>query len=100
MPLAVGLVLERSIPLAFGPLEQTKSETTEALVLDFVERVAARPRTYAEVMETWRTSCARLTIWEDSVDQKLVAREHRNGVATVKVTTLGRVLLTNAGRLP
>jgi hypothetical protein len=51
------------------------TESTHALVLDFVEWVAARPRTYAEVMEAWRTSCPRLTIWEDSVDQGLVARE-------------------------
>jgi len=75
-------------------------ETTHSLVLDFVEWVAARPRTYAEVMEAWRTSCPRLTIWEDSIDQKLVAREHRDDVAMVTVTALGRVLLKNSGRLP
>jgi hypothetical protein len=74
------------------------TEATHALVLDFVEWVAARPRAYAEVMEAWRTSCPRLTIWEDSVDQGLVARERRNGVAMVTVTALGRRLLANGGR--
>ncbi len=44
------------------------TEATHALLLDFVEWVANRPRTYAEAMEAWRTSCPRLTIWEDSVD--------------------------------
>jgi hypothetical protein len=39
---------------------------TQAPVLDLVEWVAARPRPYAEVMEVWRTSCPRLTVWEDA----------------------------------
>jgi aryl-alcohol dehydrogenase-like predicted oxidoreductase len=75
------------------------AEGTRALVLDFVEWVAARPRTYTDVMEAWRTSCPRLTIWEDSVDQGLVARARQNGVAMVTVTALGRDLLTHEGRL-
>ena len=75
------------------------ADSTEALVLDFVEWVAARPRAYTEVMDAWRTSCPRLTIWEDSVDQGLVARERHNGVAMVTVTALGRRLLADRGRL-
>ena len=43
------------------------------LVLDLIEWVATRPRPYAEVMDAWRTSCPRLTIWEDAVDLGLVA---------------------------
>jgi hypothetical protein len=74
------------------------ADVLEVLMLDFVEWVAARPRSYAEVMEAWRTSCPRLTVWEDSVDQRLVARERRDGVAMVVVTESGRHLLANAGR--
>ena len=74
------------------------AESNHSLLLDFVEWVARGPRTYAEVMEAWRTSCPRLTIWEDSVDQGLVACERRNGVAMVTVTALGRRLLANGGR--
>ena len=37
----------------------------DPLVLDLVEWVAKEPRTYAEVMDAWRTSCPRLTVWED-----------------------------------
>jgi hypothetical protein len=59
------------------------SERTHPLVLDLVEWVAARPRAYAEVMEAWRISCPRLTIWEDALDQGLVAREDQDGVAVV-----------------
>jgi hypothetical protein len=77
--------------------------TTEAnpLILDLVEWVATGPRPYAEVMEIWRTSCPRLTIWEDAVEPGLVVREHdeSNG-AMVKVTPSGRSLLMEKGRLP
>jgi hypothetical protein len=76
------------------------AENTHALVLDLVEWVAARPRAYAEVMEAWRTSCPRLSIWEDAVDQGLVTRELRDGVPTVTVTPPGRALLEREGRLP
>ncbi len=67
---------------------------TQSLVLDLVEWVAARPRPYDEVMEAWRTSCPRLTVWEDAVDQGLVVREHSEGRGTfVRVTPSGRALL-------
>ena len=49
-------------------------EATDALVLDLVEWIAREPRPYSEVIETWRTSCPRLTIWEDAVDRGYVAR--------------------------
>ena len=72
------------------------SETADALVLDLVEWVARQPRPYAEVIATWRTSCPRLTIWEDAVDSGYVAR----GLgAMVVVTEAGRKLLRTHGRL-
>ena len=49
-------------------------DATDALVLDLVEWIAREPRPYSEVIETWRTSCPRLTIWEDAVDRGYVAR--------------------------
>jgi hypothetical protein len=62
----------------------------KALVLDLVDWVAARPRPYAEVMEVWRTSCPRLTIWEDAVDHGFVARvASSDGVLLVRATTDG-----------
>lgn len=71
------------------------------LILDLVEWVALRPRPYAEVMAAWRTSCLRLTIWEDSVEQGFVVREHRSGVGSVvTVTSRGLSLLQREGRLP
>jgi DNA-binding MarR family transcriptional regulator len=46
------------------------------------------------VIEAWRTSCPRLTIWEDAVDRGYVARQAVAGSATiVTVTEHGRKLL-------
>jgi len=66
----------------------------QSLVLDLMEWVAARPRSYEEVMDAWRTSCPRLPIWEDACDQGLVVREHLKGKGTmVRLTTSGQQLL-------
>jgi hypothetical protein len=73
------------------------SSTPEPLVLDLVEWVAKRPRAYAEVMDAWRTSCPRLTVWEDAVDRGLVRREARGEVVVV-ATDKGRELLRATGR--
>lgn len=76
------------------------SEETQALVLDLVEFVAKQPRPYAEVMEAWRTSCPRLTIWEDAQDQNLVRRfRSETGATLVAATSDGRELLQASGRL-
>ena len=74
-------------------------ETSDALVLDLVEWVAREPRPYAEVIETWRTSCPRLTIWEDAADRGYVARETIAGFGmVVTVTEDGEKLLRQHGR--
>jgi hypothetical protein len=77
------------------------AEVTEALVLDLVEWVAREPRPYSELMEAWRTSCPRLTVWEDCVDRGyLVRRPRKGGEAMIEATPAGRRLLEAAGRLP
>ncbi len=77
------------------------SAETHALILDLVEWVAIQPRPYADVMAAWRTSCPRLTIWEDAVDRGYVVREHRDGAeAVVTATEAGRAFLAAEGRMP
>lgn len=77
------------------------NDPTEALVLDLLEWIGMRPRPYAEVMEAWRTSCPRLTIWEDAVDRGLVVREEVvDAGAMVRLTQRGRMFLEKHGRLP
>jgi hypothetical protein len=48
----------------------------EPLIADLIEFISRKPRPYKEVMDAWRSSCPRLTIWEDTVDLGYV--EHRN----------------------
>ncbi|WKA27696.1 hypothetical protein [Bradyrhizobium roseum] len=74
--------------------------TTDALVLDLVEWIGREPRPYSEVIETWRTSCPRLTIWEDAVDRGYVARRSVGGQGVhVAITASGEKLLREHGRL-
>lgn len=42
------------------------------LTLDMLDWLAREPRAYAEVLEVWRTSCPRLSIWEDACLEGLV----------------------------
>jgi hypothetical protein len=75
------------------------AETADALVLDLVEWIAREPRPYSEVIATWRTSCPRLTIWEDAVDRGYVERETIAGFGLlVTVTEDGEKLLREHGR--
>jgi hypothetical protein len=41
------------------------AETIEKLILDLLEWVGRRKRTYRETMDAWRTSCPKLPVWEE-----------------------------------
>jgi hypothetical protein len=75
------------------------ADTTDPLVLDLVEWIAREPRPYSEVIETWRTSCPRLTIWEDAVDRGYVTREAAGAGVMVIITEGGKQFLQACGRL-
>jgi hypothetical protein len=71
----------------------------DPLVLDLVEWIAQQPRSHTEVMDTWRTSCPRLTVWEEAVEQGLVRRTTIDGRgACVVVTAKGQRVLRETGR--
>jgi hypothetical protein len=70
----------------------------EALILDLLEWVTKRDRTYEEVMEAWRTSCPRLPVWEEANDRGLVVSENVNGRCVVRITSSGRDLLVRCDR--
>ncbi|HTC40724.1 MAG TPA: hypothetical protein VK703_04085 [Candidatus Acidoferrales bacterium] len=65
----------------------------DALILDLLEWLATRDRSYEEVMEAWRTSCPRLPVWEEANDRGLVEREDAGGSSVVRVSSSGRELL-------
>lgn len=66
------------------------SDTPRPLILDLVAFVAGHPRPYAEVLDAWRTSCPRLTVWEDALEAGLVTL--RDGM--VHATEAGRRALS------
>jgi hypothetical protein len=67
------------------------ADAPESLVFDLVEWVAKVPRSYAEMLDAWRTSCPRLTVWEDAIERGLVMRQPVKGQGTI-------VIVTEAGR--
>ena len=62
--------------------DMSDGSDTSALTLQMLEWLAERPRTYGETLEAWKTSCPRLTIWEDAVADGLVRVERRTVVLT------------------
>ena len=69
------------------------TDVVEPLILDLIDWVAIKDRTYEEVMAAWRTSCPRLPVWEDANDRRLVAIENVNGQSLVRPTPEGLALL-------
>lgn len=75
------------------------SDPKEPLILDLVAWVADGPKPYLEVMDAWRTSCPRLTVWEDAVDRGLVSRAPMpSGGFQVIASKAGLQALAAAGR--
>jgi hypothetical protein len=64
-------------------------DTLAPLICDLLEWLDREPRTHAEVMEGWRTSCPRLPVWEEATDKHYVARRGR----FVDVTPEGRAFV-------
>lgn len=69
------------------------TSTVEVLILDLLEWVARKDRSYEDTMEAWRTSCPKLPVWEDANDAGLVRIENYNGQSSVRVTSAGFELL-------
>jgi hypothetical protein len=65
----------------------------EDLILDLLERIAMRERTYEEVMGEWRTSCPILPVWEEAKDRKFVAKEDRRGRWVISLTAAGSAFI-------
>ena len=79
-----------------GPTAATFPMTSAArsLLHDFLGWIAEEPRAYQDVMDAWRTSCPRLSIWEDALAENLVKTARGDGELTGQMV----VTLTDAGR--
>ena len=73
----------------------------DSLVLDLLEWIGVGARPYGEVIDAWRTSCPRLTVWEDANELGLIERRREPGVGElISVSDAGRdyLRLGRAGR--
>jgi hypothetical protein len=68
------------------------SRPARLIMLQFLAWVGDRPRTYAEAMDAWRSTCPQLSVWEDAIIAGLVQIENGNGRA-VTLTAHGRAVL-------
>jgi len=70
----------------------TMSDPAAHLRLQLLEWIAAKPRPYAEVLDAWRTSCPRLSIWEDACIDGLIDSSN-DGNDVVTLSAKGRAFL-------
>ena len=66
-------------------------DATDALTLQLLEWITDRPRAYRDVLEAWRTTCPRLSIWEDACSDGLIDYDTESRV--VSVSAKGKTLL-------
>ena len=64
--------------------------TVAAPTVQLLEWIGERSRTYPETIEAWKSSCPRLTVWEDALSDGLVRVDRGH----VSLTAAGRELLT------
>jgi hypothetical protein len=79
---------------------QTGPSSVHALTRDLLAWIAKSPRSYAETMDAWRSSCPRFTIWEDALADNLIQVERvgnlRLSDCPVVLTPRGRAALESA----
>lgn len=91
-------VLELASTPGGQPADPNPMPALRPLMRDFLAWVAAEPRTRADVMETWQTSCPRYAIWEDALDAGFVRLEScgwSGGPSRVVLTARGQAGLGN-----
>jgi hypothetical protein len=83
------------VPELQDPASESRdmSDIVENLILDLIEWVGRRERTYQETIDAWRTSCPKLPVWEDATERGLVETAAANGRSLVQVTSAGLAFL-------
>jgi hypothetical protein len=76
------------------------TDTLTPLILDMLEWIAIESRPYSEAMDAWRTSCPRLTVWEEANERGFLAqRTGAGGENVVEITQSGIDFLAAHGRM-
>lgn len=70
------------------------SLSVSLLTLQFLAWVEARPRTYAEARQAWRSTCPTTCAWEDAISDGLIEFETGSG----RLADGSRVVLSSRGR--
>jgi hypothetical protein len=58
--------------------------------------VVREPRDYPEAIDVWRTNCPQHSVWEDALDEGLIAIVRNGSGARVVVTARGRAAIEAA----
>ena len=69
------------------------TDVSAGLLTQLLRWVADQPRTYGETMDAWRTSCPRISVWEDALLDGLVVMDGEPASTQGQM----RVVLTQAG---
>ena len=86
-------------------MDMSDAVTPHPLTLQMLSWLASRSRSYGETMNAWRTSCPRLSIWEDALADQLIRVGRADpgvgqGGAPVELTSRGRAVLARSGKRP
>jgi hypothetical protein len=77
--------------------ETHMADPAQLLTMQFLSWLAAKPRRYGEVKDAWRSTCPRLTIWEDALEGGLIrfqnGGERLSDTSSVTLTERGRAML-------
>jgi hypothetical protein len=69
----------------------------DLLMHQFLGWIGEAGRGYGETMEAWRSSCPRLSVWEDALDAGLVrVARGTPGTADVTLTVAGTAMLAES----
>ena len=61
---------------------QDAVSTVAAPTVELLAWIAERRRTYSDTIEVWKSSCPRLTVWEDALSDGLIRVERRHVLLT------------------
>jgi len=76
-------------------MREPTNPSPSLIMIQFLTWVADRPRSYTQAMEAWRSTCPRLSVWEDAIIDGLVRIEN-DPQRTVDLTERGRAVLETA----
>jgi hypothetical protein len=65
------------------------------IMIQFLTWIADRPRNYTQTMDAWRSSCPRLSVWEDAIIEGLI-RIESNANRSIRLTPRGAAVLAQS----